>query len=81
MRANVPMRPELRSGSNQDQQRAQRAALGDPAQEIKRGWIGPVRTAPRHALWLTAPHDHGMSVVGFEALASGSMRLAFVKTR
>jgi hypothetical protein len=35
--------PELRSRSDQNEQRGKRAAFGDATQKVKRAWISPVR--------------------------------------
>ena len=58
MRAHAPGRPELRPGSDENEQGRQRAAFGDAAQHIERGRIGPVHIFNRqhHRLSPRAGH-------------------------
>ena len=58
MRAHAPGRPKLGPGRRHDVERRQRAALGDAAQHIERGRIGPVQILERqhHRLDLGAGH-------------------------
>ena len=59
MRAHAPGRPELGPGRREDEERRERAALGDAAQNIERGRIGPMQILERqhHRLNLGA-RDH-----------------------
>jgi hypothetical protein len=58
MRAHAPGRPELGSCRCHDEQRRQRASLGNAAQHIERGRIGPMQILERqhHRLHLSASH-------------------------
>ena len=58
MRAHAPGRAEFRPRRRHDKQRRQRAALGDAAQDIERGRIGPMQILERqhHRLNLRARH-------------------------
>ena len=58
MRAHAPGRPEFRPRRRHDEQRRQRAALGDAAQHVERGRIGPMQILERqhHRLHLGARH-------------------------
>ena len=58
MRAHAPGRAELGPRRRHDEQRRQRAALGDAAQDVERGRIGPVQILERqhHRLDLGARH-------------------------
>ena len=47
MRAHAPGRPELGPGGGDDEQRRQRAAFGDAAQQVERGRIGPMQIFER----------------------------------
>ena len=47
MRAHAPGRPELGPSRRHDEQRRQRAALGDAAQHVERGRIGPMQILER----------------------------------
>ena len=47
MRAHAPRRPELGPGRRHNEQRRQRAALGNAAQDIERGRIGPMQILER----------------------------------
>jgi hypothetical protein len=60
VRAHVPRRSELRPGRRHDEQRRQRAALGNPAQHIQRCRISPVQILDRqhHRLNPSTGHHH-----------------------
>ena len=47
MRAHAPGRPKLGPGGDKNEQRRQRAAFGDAAQDIERGRIGPMQVFKR----------------------------------
>jgi hypothetical protein len=47
MRAHPPWGPELWPSGHKDEQRCERPAFGDAAQDIKRGWVRPVQVFER----------------------------------
>ena len=58
MRTRAPGRPKLRPGSQQNEQRRQRAAFGDAAQNIECCRIGPMQVFQGQHDWLRARASH-----------------------